>query len=1089
MPTKAYFIGLGGCGLKTVAELQQKLCPTGDFREFKFTYVDTDDATVNELNKTKVVIKPGDLINVGDTNPHQVYVNAIGGRSKREKRFVEWVIPQNNGEKSQITFSLPNGFLSDGARGQRMIGRTSIHHRYDDIYRELAGKIDTFFEHEAHNAENLVPQIWVVASSCGGTGSSMTMDVLYMLDKIVNEKCQAAPELKLVLFMPKPFMEANSGNPDYPLNAFSYMWELNAFRLDYQMGINDRFYNFSVDDTGATGRTVPFYKFVIPVDVETSFGSKIPMESLYQTVADLIFYCNKGAAANKMVSSISNDQNQLLGQVTENKLTPFKWTRSLVPYGYRAIRKANDEFVKYMSTRALYEVLKFGVLGEKISDDPVVREKAKVTFAKNYIMKAICDLPQIGVNAAEASLQAEVASVFDSVRISPTNLDKQRITYCLNAIDECAGELKKIRAKVLDTIIKSIDEGVQKAILDNGLIYAKELLNLVDDFYLETVVLPALKLEKEDVLVSKETKRSECDKLCAGYKGEKQSAAVVKCLNEYKDLVQRYNILDLAMSIIDEDLTSFPAGHLEVLRKGDSRRNGLQNIINKLDGEAAKAYEEYISLAREFIKTENDALTEYLPSLSAIATGANDTYWAKDSLFDVMYHESVIAYDIEREMATKERIPARKNQGDNNLSMFVECVCKGETSILKLAQHDDRFRFERNFADWVMAPLHKQIELMISKDGTVASKWLRLTLEESLDAENMLPAGMTREQFINSLANRDRIPVLYPMVAGATRPTQIRVMFAGASESLARELGYNPVDNAGNSFVEDVEMNDRFLIIKMPLGLDFYSYKYFQDIQKEYKDRRREIQEGKWGCHIHREFACLDITKAVAKVQQQSVLPYVKTLYTGVYCQKFLDLLKTKQKPLYDRLWGDFNFIINEGDSAGNDPFGLGADDPFGLGGQASDDPFGMGDQSSADPFISSANDKFILDVDYRSGSQSFVLKINKVSKVDNHLEAVGDVAELEIDQIRSFTEFLKCISAKDEMDNMKDLSEAIVAFKSVVNSDDDLKRAFDSLIPATSAAFKESLLFKIAITWSKAKNPADSNYFNIIQEILKGRI
>lgn len=1087
MPTKAYFIGLGGCGLKTVADLQQRLCPTGDFKEYKFTYVDTDDKTVEELNKAKVVIRPGDLINVGDTNPHQVYVNASGGRSKREKRFMEWVIPQDNGDDSQITFTLPNGFLSDGARGQRMIGRTSIHHRYDDIYRELSGKIETFFEHESHNSETLVPQIWVVASSCGGTGSSMTMDVLYMLDKIVNEKCQSAPELKLVLFMPKPFMDANSGNSDYPLNAFSYMWELNAFRLDFQMGINDRFYNFSVDDTGATGRKIPFYKFVIPVDVETSFGSKIPMESLYQTVAELIFYCNKGAAANKMMSAISNDQNQLLGQVTENKLTPFKWTRSLVPYGYRAIRKANEEFRKYMSTRALYEVLKFGVLGEKMSDDPTVREQAKVTFAKDYIMKAICDLPSLGINAAEASLQTEVAGVFESVRISPTNLDKQRIAYCLNAIDECAGELKKIKSQVFATIIKSIDEGVQKSILENGLIYTKELLNLVDDFYLETIVLPAMKTDKEGILVAKESKRSECDKLCAGYKGEKQASAVVKSLNEYKELVQRYNVLDLAISIIDEDLTNFPTGYLEVLRKGDSRRNGLQNIINKLDAESAKAYDEYISLAREFIKTDNDALTEYLPNLSSIATGANDTYWAKDSLFDAMYNESVIAYDIEREVSSKERVPARKNQGDNNLCAFIECVCRGETSILKLAQHDDRFRFERNFADWVMEPLHNQIDLMVNKDGTVASRWLNLTLEESLDSENMLPAGMTREQFVNSMANRDRIPVLYPMVAGATRPTQTRVMFAGASEHLARELGYNPVDNAGNSFVQDDAMNDRFLIIKMPLGLDFYSYKYFLDIQKEYVQKRREIFEGKWGCHIHKDFACLDLTKAVAKVQQQSIIPYVKTLYSGVYCQKFLDLLKKDNKDLYDRLWGEFNFSFDEEGSA--------FDDPFGLGDSASDDPFGFSEQTSdnqsddSDPFGTSMRDKFLFDVEYRKGFESFILKINKVSKVDNHLNLAGNLAELEINQIRSFTDFMKCIAVKDEMDNMRDLAESIAALKSVVNSDDDLKHAFDTMIPATAKAFKESLMFKLAVKWSQAKNPADAVFFGIINEILRGKI
>ena len=57
MPTLAYFIGLGGCGLKTVADLQQRLCPTGDFSEYKFTYIDTDDATVSKINEHQSVIR------------------------------------------------------------------------------------------------------------------------------------------------------------------------------------------------------------------------------------------------------------------------------------------------------------------------------------------------------------------------------------------------------------------------------------------------------------------------------------------------------------------------------------------------------------------------------------------------------------------------------------------------------------------------------------------------------------------------------------------------------------------------------------------------------------------------------------------------------------------------------------------------------------------------------------------------------------------------------------------------------------------------------------------------------------------------
>ena len=450
----------------------------------------------------------------------------------------------------------------------------------------------------------------------------MTLDVLYILDKIVNSKCPSSPELKLVLFMPKPFMDANSGNIDYPLNAYSYMWELNAFRLDFQRNIFDRFHNFSVVKGAPTNRVFPLYKFIIPVDVETSFGTKIPLDSLYPTVAELIYYCNKGTAAQEMMSSISNDQNQLT-EVTENDRTPFKWTRTLVPYGYRVIRKANEEFRKYMSVRALYEALKFGVLGEQMPDDPKLRDQAKKAFANEYILKYLCDVPELGFSASDASLQADVAELFAEVRISPSNLDKQRINYALNSIDELSYQVKELSLAALKRIESAIDKGVQKVILEHGLKYAKELLNNIDDFYLESDVLPLLKVELAQTMEAQSAKRSECAAICAEFK-EKQAPAAAKALNEYRDLTQRYQVLQLAVSLIDEGITSHPSGYLEVVRKGDAVRNGLQNVITKVEDAATKAYDQYVSLAKAFIETSKDALTEYLPNLDSIAKGEND---------------------------------------------------------------------------------------------------------------------------------------------------------------------------------------------------------------------------------------------------------------------------------------------------------------------------------------------------------------------------------------------------------------------------------------------------------------------------------
>lgn len=74
---KAYFIGLGGCGLKTVSELYKKLHPqdpTGE--DYLFTYIDTDEKTLDAINHDSIVIRRSDFINLGNTNPQQIYQRA-----------------------------------------------------------------------------------------------------------------------------------------------------------------------------------------------------------------------------------------------------------------------------------------------------------------------------------------------------------------------------------------------------------------------------------------------------------------------------------------------------------------------------------------------------------------------------------------------------------------------------------------------------------------------------------------------------------------------------------------------------------------------------------------------------------------------------------------------------------------------------------------------------------------------------------------------------------------------------------------------------------------------------------------------------
>ena len=181
---KTYFIGLGGCGLQTVAELSKRLSKEKDYeKDYAFTYVDTDGYTKDDINKSGIVIQSSDFVDLGSTIPMAIYKEAekTVGVNVNSKRFMEWVITQEPGH-----MVLPNYPLTDGATAQRMVGRTGLYNFYDAIYSELCSKINRFSEIEVDGNGRKDVDIWVITSSCGGTGSSMVLDILYMINRIGN---------------------------------------------------------------------------------------------------------------------------------------------------------------------------------------------------------------------------------------------------------------------------------------------------------------------------------------------------------------------------------------------------------------------------------------------------------------------------------------------------------------------------------------------------------------------------------------------------------------------------------------------------------------------------------------------------------------------------------------------------------------------------------------------------------------------------------------------------------------------------------------------------------------------------------------
>ncbi|MBO6078667.1 MAG: hypothetical protein J6P66_07945 [Bacteroidaceae bacterium] len=905
---KTLFIGLGGCGLETVALLAKKLAvQENDDVKYMYLYIDTDEETRSDINeKEGNIISTTDFINLGDTNPYKVYDQAskgavAKGNDPKYKRILEWASTQ---ELGHITF--PNHSLADGAMAQRMIGRMGLAKHSEAIKKALTDRLVQFQTHKDAGSRTVESDIWVVASSCGGTGSSLSLDLLYLINRITNEQQTKDAYVKLVLFMPEPFIEHNKGKAhevnNHIMNGYSYIWELNAFKQRIVDGGKDIFSYFSAYPWGyRPGEQYDLCRFVIPVDVETNRNTKIGMNNLYSTTAEMMYYLNVGSGAREIVSRLCNDivkASKPSTDLTKFSDSPYKWGTWLVPYGYHVIRKADLEFKDYMKTRATLEILRDGLLGEGMGNDPKLADEARKKFAATYILPFLTDVD--GITAAEDSVQTHIDEEFNVGKLNPEDLDATRVRNYVRKVDDALDNTTAIQDEYLEKIKTAINTGIGKEVAEHGLKYTITLLNHVDDIYLTNLnsgILSKMETEAENNSLAL---RAELDGFIGKGINKKNASAAAQTGKKYYEARKNAACIKITRKIID-GLTVFPEGYLEQVRKGNGvDRSGLQKLCDMVSSRVVEAETAYSTLARQFIESQNDALTLYLPSLVNIANGENGT-WAQDNEFEKLYYTSILDYDHERARGINGvRVPARLNGGSNNLTYYIQqLLLKTDTALFVNLAMEDPVICQNKFDKIINDVLSQVLDKAVTAEGTPADIWLKRSLEEYITINK-------KDIDFETLTNPDLIPILYPMKAAHTDATLTRYLYVGASMSLAEKFGFVP--NAENtSFEQDKNMSDRFQIIKIPVGLDFYSYKYFDKIQDHYFQHREGVLAEREGCHIHKAFRFLDLDKSLAAVREPAKLEAVRYFLKNLFYQQVILKLKEKEPVAYRDLMGLFD--------------------------------------------------------------------------------------------------------------------------------------------------------------------------------------
>lgn len=904
---KTYFIGLGGCGLKTVSEIQKRLrvLPNAE-KDYAFTYIDTDEKTYNSINEKEIIISSTDFKNMGDTNPAAVYNNAFHNqkRNANEDRMMEWVISQEPGH-----MVLANSPLNDGAKAFRNLGRVAIYNKYNYIYDELSEKIKKFEELDPNPDTNTRDvDIWVVASSCGGTGSSNLLDVLYLINKIANPVVSGSgePNLKLVLFMPQPFVDKNKDNKNYPLNAHACLWELNAFRSAYENGNKQTFERFAVIPTkeGEKILDFPLYKFAIPVDAETNVNSKLNVDTnLYPTIAEMIYYLTTGNGANALCSNLSNDIAHLEGENGQ--------TRSMVGYGFRAIKKANRELIEYLTKRGIYEILNYGLLDKarlgSIKDE-------KVRFANETILSKLLTIDSAqhtegttmynfgtGTMDDESAENRVKSIVYGATKTDPTAIDAETLQNRLKRLSEIGSsiEIDQIKKEAYNTIKTAIDKEINSQIVNNGLEYTFELLNTVDDFYLE----PLNRYINSELRPNQDSSVQKCKSVCDTYaaKGYKKKSYtdVDNALKKYREAVIRQICLNMTSDIIN-DLTESQVGYLEVLRKGDRREfSGLRMMKDAVVKARDIQKTALDDLAEEFRKTKNDAMTVFLPDLAEIATGPNNSNWANDSFFDQLYQGSILEQEVLKDALTETIVPVRKSPKNCGLTDFLQRVdpdCDIFISIIK----DKPFNLEMNVEKKITNAIKTIVAQEAGSSQSSAGQWIAKELKDEIYNPALLSKEVynSAEDLFNDFKDDEHVPVFFPLKSGIQYPAATRLMYVGSDQDLAEKLGYSKTNNK-MQWVKDENMKDRFMIMRMPIGLGYDMYKYYPNYKLFYENPtiNNEVRNKKYGCHIHQRFnESNDFNEIISRNR-------LEELIKCLYYQYVADLLKEKDIATYKMIF------------------------------------------------------------------------------------------------------------------------------------------------------------------------------------------
>ncbi|MGH7554197.1 MAG: tubulin-like doman-containing protein, partial [Longimicrobiales bacterium] len=372
------FIGLGGAGGHVLSRLNRLF--ERDFGEetreldaspLQFLLLDTDDfEKLPQEVRGNLGNRERNFLSLSHFNPRRY---AEGQLAFKDSDLHRWFDPR-------VLPFLEDAIIHDGASRLRMLGRLCLHHRYHEVEQRVRQKFEEAMDAKVHAAaQRIKPEprpfrVFIVTSSCGGTGSALFVDIACIVNRIVRDR-GTTPDVQGFVFLPFPFIEANAQiDPAlenfYQHNAWAFFEELN-----YLLRHPEQLPNAALDPGRSYGdpprpfeygrdllRTIYLVGHQIPPVGTLDLG-----DPLYSYVAHGIYHVFLTPEEGRIQSSYSNIKTKL-----QEPDRSFRYVKRFATFGYSEYRLAPQRYADRMG-RMLVERERRVLLGTEPHVNDVVR--------------------------------------------------------------------------------------------------------------------------------------------------------------------------------------------------------------------------------------------------------------------------------------------------------------------------------------------------------------------------------------------------------------------------------------------------------------------------------------------------------------------------------------------------------------------------------------------------------------------------------------------------------------------------------------------------------------------------------------------